>query len=103
MQLSDYHQNIENLWQNIEEQLEAQECDVDCDTQGSVFTITLDDGNQIIINKQEPLLELWLASRAGGYHFKFKDNQWVNQEGETFWALLIQAFAYYGEKVSFND
>ena len=69
MNVAEFHQNIEQVWQKIEETLENQGCDVDCETQGSVFTITFDDRSQIVINKQEPLLELWLASRLGGFHF----------------------------------
>ena len=40
MNVMEFHQNIEQIWNQIEEQLEAQDCDVDCDLQGSVFTIT---------------------------------------------------------------
>ena len=69
MNVAEFHQNIEQVWQKIEEELENQDCDVDCEIQGSVFTITFDDRSQIVINKQEPLLELWLASRLGGFHF----------------------------------
>ena len=78
MNVAEFHQNIEQVWQKIEEELENQDCDVDCETQGSVFTITFDDRSQIVINKQEPLLELWLASRLGGFHFAYKNNH-----GET--------------------
>lgn len=56
----------------IEEELENQGADVDCETQGSVFTITFDNHTKIVINKQEPLLELWIASKLGGFHFAFK-------------------------------
>ena len=57
MNNAEYHQIVEQTWQQIEEELEQQDCDVDCDTQGSVFTITFDDGSQIEVNKQEPLQE----------------------------------------------
>ncbi len=40
MNIAEFHQNIEQVWQKIEEELEAQGADVDCETQGSVFTIT---------------------------------------------------------------
>ena len=43
MNVAEFHQNIEQVWQKIEEALENQDCDVDCETQGSVFTITCDD------------------------------------------------------------
>lgn len=102
MNIAEYHQNIEQVWLQIEEQLEEQGCDVDCDTQGSVFTITFADCSQIVVNKQEPLLELWLASKAGGFHFAFKNNQWIAQNGKLFWQCLEQACLAHGEQVSFS-
>ena len=54
MNIIEFHQKIEQIWDEIEEQLEAQDCDADCERQGSVFTITLGDRSQIVINKQEP-------------------------------------------------
>ncbi|MGC7559094.1 iron donor protein CyaY [Pasteurella sp. PK-2025] len=102
MNVAEFHQNIEKIWSIIEEQLEEQDCDVDCDTQGSVFSITFKDRSQVVINKQEPLLELWLASRAGGFHFSFQNNEWVSSDGKTFWRCLEQACAAHGESVHFH-
>ena len=101
MNVAEFHQNIEQIWLNIEEQLEAQDCDVDCDTQGSVFTITFADRSQVVINKQEPLLELWLASKVGGFHFVFKDGQWIASDGKLFWQCLEEASAAHGENSHF--
>lgn len=101
MNLAEYHNNIEKVWAEIEQQLEDQDCDVDCDTQGAVFSITFADRSQIIINKQEPMLELWLASRLGGLHFAYQNQQWINSNGETFWHCLEQACAAHGETVKF--
>lgn len=101
MNIAEYHQNIEQIWTYIEEQLELQDCDVDCDTQGSVFSITFSDRSQVVINKQEPLLELWLASRAGGFHFSYQQKQWLSSDGLCFWRCLEQACVAHGETVSF--
>lgn len=102
MNLNEYHQNIEQLWLMIEEKLEEQDCDVDCDTQGSVFTITFDDRSQVVVNKQEPLLELWLASKAGGFHFHFDGEKWINNDGLIFLNALEDACQRHGETVSFS-
>ena len=100
MNVAEFHQNIEQVWQKIEEELENQDCDVDCETQGSVFTITFDDRSQIVINKQEPLLELWLASRLGGFHFAYKNNDLVANYGKRFLDFLNEAVAAHGETVT---
>ncbi len=69
MNVAEFHQNIEQVWQKIEEALENQDCDVDCETQGSVFTITFDDRSQIVINKQEPLLDALACEPLGWISF----------------------------------
>lgn len=102
MNLAEFHQNIELVWEKIEEQLEQQGCDVDCETQGAVFTITFDDDSQIVINKQEAMLELWLASKLGGFHFAYREGDWVSSEGRSFWVHLEEALSRHGEHVSFN-
>lgn len=95
-----YHQSIEALWQQIEDVIEN-ETDADTCQNGSVFTIDFGNGKQIVINKQEPLLELWLASRAGGFHFSYQEGEWLTQVGENFWDKLTQACDFYGENLSF--
>lgn len=102
MNIIEFHQAVEHVWDKIEATLEAQDCDVDCETQGAVFTMTFEDGSQIVINKQEAMLELWLASRLGGFHFAFRDGDWVSSEGTSFWDHLEQAIDYYGETVHFE-
>lgn len=101
MNIAEFHQNIEQVWQKIEEELEAQGADVDCETQGSVFTITFDNRTQIVINKQESLLELWIASKLGGFHFGFKNGDWVSNDEKRFWDCLVEACAAHGENVQF--
>ena len=99
--LQNFTKILNRFGKKIEEELENQDCDVDCETQGSVFTITFDDRSQIVINKQEPLLELWLASRLGGFHFAYKNNDWVASDGKCFWDCLTEAVAAHGETVTF--
>ena len=62
MNVAEFHQNIEQVWQKIEEALENQDCDVDCETQGSVFTITFDDRSQIVINNKNRFLNFGLRA-----------------------------------------
>ena len=101
MNIAEFHQNIEQVWQKIEEDLEEQGIDADCETQGSVFTITFDNRTQIVLNKQEPLLELWLAGKFGGFHFAFKNGDWLTNDGKRFWNVLTETCAAHGETVHF--
>lgn len=101
MNLAEFHQNIEQVWDSIEEQCDEQGVGVDFERQGSVFTMTFDDRSQIVINKQEAMLELWLASRLGGIHFAWTDGEWITTEGKSFYACLAEACAAHGEEVDF--
>lgn len=102
MNIAEFHHEIEQVWQTIEEQLDEQGASVDCEIQGAVMTLTFDDDSQIVINKQEAMLELWLASKLGGFHFAYKNEQWLSNEGRSFWQHLEEAFTRHGETVSFS-
>ena len=67
--------------------------DTDIDNQrvGGMITLTFPNRSQIIINLQKPLHEIWLAARAGGFHYKFNSKQWMDTKGGgEFFANLSQ-------------
>src|SRR5881398_1470906 len=59
------------------------ETDADIDNQrvGGMVTLTFRNGSQIIVNLQKPLHEVWMAARAGGFHYKFDGNEWLDTKG----------------------
>ncbi len=65
MNNAEYHQIVEQTWQQMKEELEQQDCVWIVIRKVQFFTITFDDGSQIVVNKREPLQELWLASKLG--------------------------------------
>jgi CyaY protein len=60
------------------------ETDADVDNQrvGGMITLTFANGSQIIVNLQKPLHEIWMAARAGGFHYKFDGAQWQDTKGQ---------------------
>jgi CyaY protein len=56
------------------------ESDADIDNQrtGGMVTLSFENRSQIIINLQKPLQEIWLAARAGGFHYKYTSGQWLD-------------------------
>ncbi|MCE2879857.1 MAG: iron donor protein CyaY [Comamonadaceae bacterium] len=65
--------------------------DVDIDNQrtGGMVTLTFINRSQIIINLQKPLQEIWMAARAGGFHYKFRDGRWTDtKDASEFFATL---------------
>ncbi|MDH5353176.1 MAG: iron donor protein CyaY [Gammaproteobacteria bacterium] len=55
----------------IEDAVEASGADIDYDTAGDILTLEFTNGSQIIINKQAPLSQIWVAARSGGFHFDY--------------------------------
>lgn len=99
-----YLEEINKVWQLIEERVEQADLDIDCYTIGSVFTVETADKQQVIINRQEPKQELWLASVAGASHYVFKNDQWINTaDGKSFWYYCDQAFAAIQQPKLFSD
>jgi CyaY protein len=47
------------------------DADIDNQRTGGMITMTFTNKSQIIINLQKPLQEIWLAAKAGGFHYKF--------------------------------
>lgn len=103
---SEFHQLADALMLKIEETLDDAEgdADIDYETNGGVMTLSFENGSKIVINRQEPLHQVWLATKAGGYHFNYNGQQWIcDRSGATFMALLSQACsAQSGEDVRFG-
>ena len=75
----------------IEEAVEECGADIDYDSAGGILTLEFLTGSQIIVNKQGPLKQLWVAARAGGYHFDYdaKKRRWrKDDDGEELFACL---------------
>jgi CyaY protein len=49
----------------------------------------LHNRTQIIINLQKPLQEVWMAAKAGGFHYRFDGQVWRDTKaGNEFFADL---------------
>ncbi|ANO31736.1 iron donor protein CyaY [Vibrio breoganii] len=77
MKDSEFHQLADEQLTNIEQAIEDSGADIDFETSGNVMTLEFEDRTQIIINKQEPMREIWLASKSGGYHFSMQEGAWI--------------------------
>lgn len=91
---SEYHEQARRVFAAVESAVDRwlQDDVIDIDTlrSGGLLELSLPDGSKLIINTQPPLHELWLAARAGGYHFHFDQGRWVDREGQEFFERLSQ-------------
>ena len=83
------------------------ENDADIDNQrvGGMVTLSFANKSQIVINLQKPLQEVWLAAKAGGYHYRFVAGQWQDTKGtgEFFEQLTRQASTQAGMALNFAN
>ena len=83
------------------------ENDADIDNQrvGGMVTLSFANRSQIVINLQKPLQEVWLAAKAGGYHYRFVDGKWQDTkgQGEFFEQLNRQASSQAGMELNFAN
>lgn len=69
--------------------LEGDLIDIDTHRTGGLLELSFPNGSKLIVNTQPPLQELWLAARAGGFHYRFVDGRWVDtRDGREFWESL---------------
>lgn len=88
MDESDFHRAVDAILDRIERAAEASE-GLDGDLEGGVLTLTCPDGSRIIVNRQTPNREIWVAARAGGFHFALRDGAWRDtRTGEELFARL---------------
>ncbi|MCX8649169.1 iron donor protein CyaY [Gilliamella sp. B2776] len=81
MNITEFHTITDQLFNKVESFLdhfsEEQDIDIDYEINGNVITITFPNFSKIIVNTQEPLFQVWLATAKQGYHFVYVDNEWV--------------------------
>lgn len=67
-----------------------------------VLEIELADRSKIIVNRHDAAKELWVAARAGGFHFRWDGNDWrdTRDGGELIAALSALISAQGGCAVS---
>lgn len=91
---------IETTCDRINDQTDA---DIDTQRNGGVLTLAFANGSQIVVNLQKPLQEIWLAAKAGGFHYRFNGTHWMDTkgDGELFAHLNHYASAQAGVEIVF--
>ena len=84
--------------QSIERALEA--CGLDADfelKEGGVLEIEFAEGSKIIVNRHGVAREIWVAARAGGFHFRWDGTRWrASRDGAELFAVLSRLVSAQG-------
>ncbi|ALT78299.1 iron donor protein CyaY [Paucibacter sp. KCTC 42545] len=95
---------LDRIEAQVDQWLDADVIDIDSHRSGGLLELSFPDRSKIIINTQAPLQELWLAAKAGGYHFRFVAGAWLDTKTSSeFHAHLSSlASAQAGKALSFS-
>lgn len=75
---SQFHDLVDATQRNLEDILDNSDADIDIENSAGILTLIFANQHQLILSRQEPLLQLWLADRSGGFHFDYDEQaqQW---------------------------
>lgn len=89
----------------IEAALESSDADIDFElAAGGVLEIEFGDGSKIIVNRHGAAREIWVAARAGGFHFRWDGSGWhdTRDGAELMGKLSVLASQQAGEAVNLS-
>jgi CyaY protein len=90
----EFNQKVDDTLSAIEDALDNCEADLDWDAAGGILTIECANGSQVIINRQEPTRQIWVAARAGGFHFDYHGDEDCWKQGDLeLMSLLNQSLS----------
>jgi CyaY protein len=69
---------LSRLEATVDRWLQDDVIDIDSQRTGGLLELAFPNASKLIINTQPPLHEVWLAARAGGFHFRFEAGRWLD-------------------------
>ena len=70
-----FHDLVDATQEKLEDIFDDSGLDVDQESSAGVLTVKFESGQQLIFSRQEPLRQLWLAARSGGFHFDYDEEE----------------------------
>lgn len=105
MNESEFNDIVDDILVSIEDAIEGAcdetDADIDYETSSGILSVSFSNGTQIIINRQTPLKQIWVAAKQGGFHFDYDNDsqQWLCNGKELFAALSEYATEQAGQTI----
>ncbi len=88
---TEFHTLVDALLLEIDTAVSDQSDSIDTELASGILTLESDFG-KVIINRQTPTREIWVAAKSGGFHFRFNGQQWLDsRDGMRLQARLNKA------------
>jgi CyaY protein len=90
MNESQFHARVDAILQSIESAMDDTD-DVDAELASGILTLTFADDSKVIINRQTPNREIWVAAKSGGFHFRLntESDMWIDTRSSESLAALL--------------
>ena len=103
---SEFNQRVDDIIERIEEAVDDSGANIDFETAGGILTLLFEDNTRIIINRQTPVQQIWVAAKSGGFHFNYNETQdaWLKDDDgrELFTALSQYCSEQAGESLELH-
>jgi len=84
---------VEEIFMQLEDELDEFDEDIDIDTSGGLLTVTFPASSTIVLSKQIAQHEIWVAAVSGGFHLGLSQGEWFcRTTDETLGVLLSRVF-----------
>ena len=90
---SEFNDMIDQTLEALELALDEVEDDLDYEHGGGILTVEFENGTTMVFSRQPPTRQLWLAARAGGFHFAWNEQagDWCDtRDGKPFRPFVVE-------------
>ncbi len=102
-----FHDLVDAVQEAVEDIFDDSDMDIDLENSAGVLTVRFENGTQLILSRQEPIRQLWVAARPGALHCGYDEERslwmWATSE-ETLGELLARVtLEQSGEQLEFEE
>ena len=102
-----FHDLVDATQQQLEDVFDESGLDVDLENSAGVLTVTFEGEAQLIFSRQEPVRQLWLAAKSGGFHFDYdeKRSSWKCDKTDELLSEMVQRLTleHAGAELEFEE
>ena len=102
-----FHDLVDATQQALEDLFDEADLDLDMENSAGVLTIKFENGSQLIFSRQEPLRQLWLADKSGGFHFDYdeENRKWTCEKTDELLGEMLERIVWdrAGAKLDFDE
>lgn len=97
---AEFNELIDHTFEALEMSLDEVDADLDYEMSGGVLTVEFENDTKLVFSRQTPTRQLWLAARAGGFHFAFdtEAGDWRGtRDGQLFRPFVVEQMQLQGD------